>query len=81
LWAADLYVWVVIFLVASVLGFYFYLKPIWTLLIEEGDSETVYVVSRTNSMILSILALLTIVFGVAPSSLLNIANWVISSYL
>ena len=81
LWAADLYIWVAIFLVASVLGFYFYLKPIWTLLIEEGDSETVYVVSRTNSLILSLLALLTIVFGVAPSSLLNIANWVVSSYL
>ncbi len=81
LWAADLYVWVIIFLAASVLGFYFYLKPIWTLSIEDGESESVYVVSRTNSLIISVLALLTIIFGVAPSSLLNIANWVVSSYM
>ena len=81
LWAADLYVWVIIFLIASVLGFYFYLKPIWTMSIEEPESEKTYVVSRTNSVVLSVLALLTIIFGVAPSSLLNIANWVLSSYL
>ena len=49
--------------------------------IEEPESESTYVVSRTNSVVLSVLALLTIIFGVAPSGLLNIANWVLSSYL
>jgi NADH-quinone oxidoreductase subunit N len=81
LWAADLYVWVIVFLLASVLGFYFYLKPIWTLSIEETESDVVLLVSRTNSIILSVLALLTIILGIVPSSLLNIANWVVSSYL
>lgn len=81
LWAADLYVWVIVFLVASVLGFYFYLKPIWTLSIEEAESDVVLLVSRTNLIILSVLALLTIILGIVPSSLLNIANWVVSSYL
>ena len=81
LWAAGLYVWVIVFLLASVLGFYFYLKPIWTLSIDEAESDVILLVSRTNSIILSVLALLTILLGIAPSSLLNIADWVVSSYL
>jgi len=81
LWASDLYILVLIFLVASVLGFYFYLKPIWVLSIEDSSIESKIVVSKVNLTIVSLLALLTIIIGISPSLLLNFADWVVSSYL
>tara|TARA_B100001109_G_scaffold140203_1_gene114101 strand:- start:584 stop:2056 length:1473 start_codon:yes stop_codon:yes gene_type:complete len=82
LWAYEKYLLVTILLLSTVAGFYFYLRPIWIATIEKTETpvETLKL-KKTEYLLISSLAALTIFFGLVPSSLINISRWVVQSYL
>ena len=82
LWAYEKYLLVSILLLSTVAGFYFYLRPIWISTIEETETpvETLKL-KKSEYLIISSLATLTIFFGLLPSSLINISRWVVQNYL
>ena len=82
LWAYQKYLLVSILLLSTVAGFYFYLKPIWIATIEKTETPVEnFKIKRSEYLLISSLATMTILFGLVPSSLINISRWVVQSYL
>ena len=82
LWSYESYLLVVILMLSTVAGFYFYLRPIWIAAIEKSESPVEKItLSRSHVLSLSVLAFATIYFGLLPNSLINISRWVIQNYL
>ena len=82
LWSYESYLLVVILMLSTVAGFYFYLRPIWIAAIEKSESPVENItLSRSHVLSLSVLAFATIYFGLLPNSLINISRWVIQNYL
>ena len=82
LWAYQKYLLVSILLLSTVAGFYFYLKPIWIATIEKTEKPVEnFKIKRSEYLLISSLATMTIFFGLVPSSLINISRWVVQSYL
>ena len=82
LWAYEKYFLVSILLLSTVVGFYFYLKPIWIATIEKVDEpiETL-LIKKSEYLLIAFLASLTILFGLLPNTLINISRWVVQNYL
>ncbi len=82
LWAYEKYFLVSILLLSTVVGFYFYLRPIWIATIEKVDEpvETL-LIKKSEYMLIVSLASLTILFGLLPDTLINISRWVVQNYL
>ena len=82
LWAYEKYFLVSILLLSTVVGFYFYLRPIWIATIEKVDEplETL-LIKKSEYLLIGSLASLTILFGLLPDTLINISRWVVQNYL
>ena len=82
LWAYENYLVVSILLLSTVVGFYFYLRPIWIATIEKTETPVDTLnLKKSEYLIISSLAVFTIFFGLLPSSLINISRWVVQNYL
>lgn len=82
LWAYENYLVVSILLLSTVVGFYFYLRPIWIATIEKTETPVdTLILKKSEYLIISSLAVFTIFFGLLPSSLINISRWVVQNYL
>ena len=82
LWSYEKYTLVVVLMLSTVAGFYFYLRPVWVASIEKSEKE-LSIISTTISdkLVLLILSGLTIVLGLFPNTLINITRWMVESYL
>lgn len=73
-WSSD-YEWlVVVAVLASVVAFAVYLRLIVTMYMDEGGDETLPEVSGPARWVLAIAVVATIVWGVLPGSLLDLAT-------
>lgn len=82
LWSYESYVLVVILMLSTVAGFYFYLRPIWVAAIDKPETPVERItLKRSQILSLSALSFATIFFGLLPNSLINISRWVIQNYL
>lgn len=67
------YVWMVILAVVnSCIGIYYYFRIIKAMYMADANSEEKYVLSSTQSLVLLVATVLTIVLGIAPGLLLNL---------
>ena len=82
LWSYEKYLIVIVLMLSTVAGFYFYLKPIWVAAIEKSDNSVEKIkISISDKFLLSFMATLTIYFGLLPDTLVNITQWMIENYL
>ncbi len=82
LWSYERYVIVVMLMLSTVAGFYFYLKPIWTASIQKSEILKIKIkISLVEKLVLLILSFLTIFLGLFPNGLINLTRWVIENYL
>tara|TARA_A100001011_G_scaffold398421_1_gene502805 strand:+ start:2032 stop:3501 length:1470 start_codon:yes stop_codon:yes gene_type:complete len=82
LWSYERYVLVSVLMLSTVAGFYFYLRPIWVAAVEKTENVLKKIhVKNSEKLLLSVLAALTIYFGLLPNTLVNITRWMVESYL
>ena len=82
LWSYERYVLVSVLMLTTVAGFYFYLRPIWVAAVEKTENVVEKIlVKNSDKLLLSVLAALTIYFGLLPNTLVNITRWMVESYL
>ena len=82
LWSYEKYLIVIVLMLSTVAGFYFYLKPIWVAAIEKSDNSVERIkISISDKFLLGFMATLTIYFGLLPDTLVNITQWMIENYL
>ena len=82
LWSYEKYLVVIVLMLSTVAGFYFYLKPIWVAAIEKSDNSVERIeISISDKFLLGFMATLTIYFGLLPDTLVNITQWMIENYL
>ena len=82
LWSYEKYLIVIVLMLSTVAGFYFYLKPIWVAAIEKSDNSVEKIkISISDKFLLGFMATLTIYFGLLPDTLVNITQWMIENYL
>jgi NADH-quinone oxidoreductase subunit N len=82
LWSYERYVLVSVLMLTTVAGFYFYLRPIWIAAVEKTENVVEKIqVKNSDKLLLSVLAALTIYFGLLPNTLVNITRWMVESYL
>ena len=82
LWSYEKYILVFTLMLSTVVGFYFYLKPIWIAAIEIPEKSVSKISLKVNEKIsIGTLAATTILIGLFPDILINISRWVIQYYL
>ena len=82
LWSYERYVLVSVLMLTTVAGFYFYLRPIWVAAVEKTENVVERILlKKSDKLLLSVLAALTIYFGLLPNTLVNITRWMVESYL
>ena len=82
LWSYEKYLIVIVLMLSTVAGFYFYLKPIWVAAIEKSDNSVERIkISISDKFLLGFMATLTIYLGLLPDTLVNITQWMIANYL
>ena len=82
LWAYEKYILVFALMLSTVVGFYFYLKPIWVSAIDKPEQAVSKIVLRLSDRLsIGLLAGVTILLGILPNALINISRWVIENYL
>jgi NADH-quinone oxidoreductase subunit N len=82
LWSYERYILVTVLMLTTVAGFYFYLRPIWVAAVEKTENAVEKIqVKNSDKLLLSVLAALTIYFGLLPNTLVNITRWMVESYL
>ena len=82
LWSYERYILVIVLMLTTVAGFYFYLRPIWVAAVEKTENVVERIlVKKSDKLLLGVLAALTIYFGLLPNTLVNITRWMVESYL
>ena len=82
LWSYERYVLVSVLMLTTVAGFYFYLRPIWVAAVEKTENVVEKIlVKNSDKLLLSVLAALTIYFGLLPNTLVNLTRWMVEGYL
>tara|TARA_B000000475_G_scaffold237629_1_gene206262 strand:- start:125 stop:1213 length:1089 start_codon:yes stop_codon:yes gene_type:complete len=82
LWSYERYILVTVLMLTTVAGFYFYLRPIWVAAVEKTENVVEKIqVKNSDKILLSVLAALTIYFGLLPNTLVNITRWMVEGYL
>jgi NADH-quinone oxidoreductase subunit N len=82
LWSYERYILVTVLMLTTVVGFYFYLRPIWVAAVEKTENIVEKIqVKNSDKLLLSVLAALTIYFGLLPDTLVNITRWMVEGYL
>ena len=82
LWSYEKYTLVVVLMLSTVAGFYFYLRPVWVASIEKSEKElSIISTTLSDKLVLIILSGLTIALGLFPNTLINITRWMVESYL
>ena len=82
LWSYEKYLIVIVLMLTTVAGFYFYLRPIWVAAIEKSDNAIEKIkISISDKVLLGFMTAMTIYFGLLPNTLVNITRWMVENYL
>lgn len=82
LWSYEQYLLVVVLMLSTVVGFYFYLRPIWIASIEKNDNPLSKIdISTSDKVSVGLLAVVTLLLGILPNVLINLTRWVVENYI
>ena len=82
LWSYEKYLLVVVLMLSTVVGFYFYLRPIWIASIEKNENPLSKIdISTTDKLSVGLLAIITLLLGILPNVLINLTRWVVENYI
>ena len=82
LWSYEQYLLVVVLMLSTVVGFYFYLRPIWIASIEKNENPLSKIdISTSDKVSVGLLAVLTLLLGILPNVLINLTRWVVENYI
>jgi len=82
LWSYEKYLLVVVLMLSTVVGFYFYLRPIWIASIEKNENPLSKIdISTSDKVSVGLLAVVTLLLGILPNVLINLTRWVVENYI
>ena len=82
LWSYEQYLLVVVLMLSTVVGFYFYLRPIWIASIEKNENPLSKIdISTSDKFSVGLLAVVTLLLGILPNVLINLTRWVVENYI
>lgn len=82
LWSYEQYLLVVVLMLSTVVGFYFYLRPIWIASIEKNENPLSKIdISTSDKVSVGLLAVVTLLLGILPNVLINLTRWVVENYI
>ena len=82
LWSYEKYLLVVVLMLSTVVGFYFYLRPIWIASIEKNENPLSKIaISTSDKVSVGLLAVVTLLLGILPNALINLTRWVVENYI
>ena len=82
LWSYEQYLLVVVLMLSTVVGFYFYLRPIWIASIEKNENPISKIdISTSDKVSVGLLAVVTLLLGILPNVLINLTRWVVENYI
>ena len=82
LWSYEQYLLVVVLMLSTVVGFYFYLRPIWIASIEKNENPLSKIaISTSDKVSVGLLAVVTLLLGILPNALINLTRWVVENYI
>ena len=82
LWSYEKYLLVAVLMLSTVVGFYFYLRPIWIASIEKNENPLSKIdISTTDKLSVGLLAIITLLLGILPNVLINLTRWVVENYI
>jgi len=82
LWSYEKYLLVVVLMLSTVVGFYFYLRPIWIASIEKNENPLPKIdISTSDKVSVGLLAVVTLLLGILPNVLINLTRWVVENYI
>jgi len=82
LWSYEKYLLVVVLMLSTVVGFYFYLRPIWIASIEKNENPLSKIdISTSDKVSVGLLAVVTLLLGILPNVVINLTRWVVENYI
>ena len=82
LWSYEQYLLVIVLMLSTVVGFYFYLRPIWIASIEKNENPLSKIdISTSDKVSVGLLAVVTLLLGILPNVLINLTRWVVENYI